>query len=105
MGSGYRPPEGARFDRADFCEAKIMGKPLAPRQGATLSAVAVAVAVTVAFASQGRVRVGAPAFGVGVAGRTQARMVGKRKTPGIRGDCSAGRARAPFPAQKGPVSF
>ena len=42
MGSGYRPPEGARFYRADFPERKIMGKPLAPRQGAALSAFAVA---------------------------------------------------------------
>ena len=45
MGSGYRPPaalaEGAVVSR-DFCEAKIMGKPLAPRQGAALSAFAFA---------------------------------------------------------------
>jgi len=60
MGSGYHPPVGAQLYRADFLEQKIMGKPLAARQGATLSVFVVAVA----FASQGRVRVGAPAFRV-----------------------------------------
>ena len=44
-----------------------MGRPLAPRQGAALSAFAFAVA------SQGRVRVGAPAFQGRRCGQEQAR--------------------------------
>ena len=45
--------------------------------------------------STASVRVSAPNFRVGVAGRTQARMDGKRKTPGTMGGCSAGRVRHP----------